>query len=61
MRMDKNGWEWMGRHGKGIRREWREITIELLGLPQNHRERRTRFPEIKYSYPTLIRTSLMRS
>jgi hypothetical protein len=21
MRIDENGWEWMGRHGKGIERE----------------------------------------
>jgi hypothetical protein len=55
LRMDKNGWKSMGRHGKGIGREWREITIELLKLPQDHRERRTRFPGTKYFYPTLSR------
>ena len=33
MRMDENGREWMGRHGKGIGREWMEITIELPKLP----------------------------
>jgi hypothetical protein len=33
---------------------YRKITIELLKLPRNHRERRTRFPETKYFYPTLI-------
>jgi hypothetical protein len=38
MRIDKNGREWMGRHGKGIGRKWMEITIELSKLPQNHRE-----------------------
>jgi heme oxygenase len=53
MRMDKNGQEWMGRHGKGIGREWREITIKLSKLPQNQQERRTRFPGTKYFYPTL--------
>jgi hypothetical protein len=51
MRMNKNGQEWMGRHGKGIGREWRKITIELSKLPQNHRERRTRFPGTKYFHP----------
>ena len=51
--IDENGREWMGRHGKGIEREWREVTIELPKLPQNHWERRTRNPETKYSYPTL--------
>jgi hypothetical protein len=32
------------------------ITANLQKLPQNHRERRTRFPGTKYLYPSLLDT-----